>query len=58
MLDFFKNRRISIWLIVASQIMTASQMSPGLATLIVLALNALVLWAAIRIARRETARPV
>lgn len=56
MLDFFKNRRISIWLIVASQIMTASQMSPGLATLIVL--NALVLWAAIRIARRETARPV
>ena len=52
---FFKQRRVSVWLAVASQIMTASQMSPGLATLIVLALNALTLWLALRLARIETA---
>jgi len=38
---------VPIWLIVASELLTAFQMREGVATLIVLALNALTLWLAV-----------
>jgi len=44
---FFERRHVAIWLVLASELLTAFQMREGVAALIVLAINALLLGLAI-----------
>jgi hypothetical protein len=57
MKTLFARYRLSLWLIVASLILAASQMHPGFATLLVLAVIALLLLGARLVAHLEASTP-